>query len=44
MHWQPVWMAFTAFGVALTAARAIEGHLPTYSDGMLASTFFNRPQ
>ena len=26
--WQPVWLAFTAFGVALIAARLLCGHLP----------------
>lgn len=31
--WRPVWLAFTAFGAALIAARLIFGHLPDKSGG-----------
>ncbi|MEN8505014.1 MFS transporter [Paraburkholderia sp. DD10] len=40
MHWQPVWMAFTAFGVALIAARAIAGHLPDRFGGARVASVF----
>lgn len=40
MHWQPVWMAFTAFGVALIAARAIGGHLPDRFGGARVASVF----
>ncbi|OLL28638.1 arabinose transporter [Burkholderia sp. SRS-W-2-2016] len=40
MHWQPVWMAFTAFGVALIAARAIVGHLPDRFGGARVAAIF----
>lgn len=40
MHWQPVWMAFTAFGAALIAARAIAGHLPDRFGGARVAAIF----
>ncbi|CAB3744399.1 MFS transporter [Paraburkholderia rhynchosiae] len=40
MHWQPVWMAFTAFGVALIAARATAGHLPDRFGGARVAAIF----
>ncbi|MPW20034.1 MFS transporter [Paraburkholderia sp. CNPSo 3157] len=40
MHWQPVWMAFTAFGVALIAARTIVGHLPDRFGGAGVAAIF----
>jgi MFS family permease len=40
LHWQPVWMAFTAFGVALIAARAIGGHLPDRFGGARVASVF----
>ena len=40
MHWQPVWMAFTAFGVALIAARTVVGHLPDRFGGARVATIF----
>ncbi|MBB5415812.1 MFS transporter [Paraburkholderia atlantica] len=39
-QWQPVWMAFTAFGVALIAARAIAGHLPDRFGGARVALIF----
>lgn len=40
MHWQPVWMAFTAFGVALIAARTIVGHRPDRFGGARVAAIF----
>jgi len=40
MHWQPVWMPFTAFGVALIAARAVAGHLPDRFGGARVASVF----
>lgn len=40
MHWQPVWMAFTAFGVALIIARTLAGHLPDRFGGARIALIF----
>jgi MFS family permease len=40
MHWQPVWMAFTAFGSALIATRMIAGHLPDRFGGARVALLF----
>ncbi|WP_174866505.1 MFS transporter [Pectobacterium polaris] len=40
MHWQPVWMAFTAFGVALIVARTFAGHLPDRFGGARIALIF----
>ena len=32
-HWEPVWLAFTAYAVALIAARLLFGHLPDRHGG-----------
>ncbi|WP_234465392.1 hypothetical protein [Erwinia sp. S59] len=40
MHWQPVWMAFTAFGMALIVARTFAGHLPDRFGGALIALIF----
>jgi predicted MFS family arabinose efflux permease len=40
MHWRPVWMAFTAFGVALIFARTIAGHLPDRLGGAKVALIF----
>ncbi|WP_244108474.1 arabinose transporter [Burkholderia anthina] len=40
MHWQPVWMAFTAFGVALMLARMLAGHLPDRLGGAKVALVF----
>lgn len=40
MHWQPVWMAFTAFGAALIAARSVFGFLPDRFGGAKVATIF----
>ncbi|WP_347116171.1 MFS transporter [Leclercia sp. S52] len=40
MHWQPVWMAFTAFGVALIVARTVAGHLPDRFGGARIALIF----
>ncbi|MBN3751677.1 MFS transporter [Paraburkholderia sp. Tr-20389] len=40
MHWQPVWMAFTAFGGALILARTIAGHLPDRFGGARVALIF----
>ncbi|ALL71311.1 putative Xanthine transporter,putative (plasmid) [Paraburkholderia caribensis MBA4] len=40
MHWQPVWIPFTAFGVALIAARTIAGHLPDRFGGARVALIF----
>lgn len=38
--WQPVWLAFTAFGAALIAARLIFGHLPDKFGGARVALLF----
>ncbi|HEX2885053.1 arabinose transporter [Vineibacter terrae] len=38
--WQPVWQAFTAFGVALIAARMLFGHLPDRLGGARIAVVF----
>lgn len=40
MHWQPVWIGFTAFGVALIAARTVAGHLPDRFGGAKVAAAF----
>ncbi|TYL43887.1 MFS transporter [Dickeya sp. ws52] len=40
MHWQPVWMAFTTFGVALITARTVAGHLPDRFGGARIALIF----
>jgi len=40
MDWQPVWMAFTAFGVALIVARTFAGHLPDRFGGARIALIF----
>lgn len=40
MHWQPIWMAFTAFGVALIVARTVAGHLPDKFGGARIALIF----
>jgi len=40
MHWQPVWMAFTAFGLALIIARTFAGHLPDRFGGARIALIF----
>ena len=40
MHWQPVWMAFTAFGAALIVARTVAGHLPDRFGGARIALIF----
>lgn len=32
-HWEPIWLAFTAYAVALIAARLLFGHLPDRHGG-----------
>lgn len=39
-HWQPVWLAFFAFGVALIAARLLCGHLPDKFGGARIALLF----
>lgn len=39
-HWQPIWLAFTAFGVALIASRMIAGHLPDRFGGAQVALVF----
>lgn len=39
-HWQPVWLAFTAFGIALIAARMMFGHLPDKFGGAKVALVF----
>lgn len=39
-HWHPIWLAFTAFGVALIAARLIGGHLPDKFGGAKVALIF----
>lgn len=38
--WQPVWLAFSAFGVALIAARMMFGHLPDKLGGARTALMF----
>lgn len=40
MNWQPVWMAFTVFGVALIVARTVAGHLPDRFGGARIALIF----
>ncbi|WP_370685350.1 MFS transporter [Klebsiella quasipneumoniae] len=40
MNWQPVWMAFTALGVALIVARTVAGHLPDRFGGARIALIF----
>lgn len=40
MHWQPVWMAFTTFGIALIVARTFAGHLPDRFGGARIALIF----
>lgn len=40
MHWQPAWIGFTAFGVALIAARTVAGHLPDRFGGARIAAIF----
>ena len=40
MNWQPVWMAFTTFGVALIVARTVAGHLPDRFGGARIALIF----
>ncbi|MEM5310166.1 arabinose transporter [Paraburkholderia sp. JHI869] len=40
MHWHPVWMAFTVFGLALMLARTIAGHLPDRFGGAKVALVF----
>lgn len=39
-HWQPIWLAFTAFGAALIVARMIAGHLPDRFGGAKVALVF----
>ncbi len=39
-NWQPIWMAFTAFGAALIVARLIAGHLPDKFGGARIALIF----
>jgi MFS family permease len=39
-HWHPVWMAFTAFGLALMLARMVAGHLPDRFGGAKVALVF----
>ncbi|WP_075657442.1 MFS transporter [Pseudochrobactrum sp. B5] len=39
-NWQPIWMAFTAFGAALIVARLIAGHLPDKFGGARVALIF----
>lgn len=39
-HWQPIWLAFTAFGGALIVARMIAGHLPDRFGGAKVALVF----
>lgn len=39
-EWQPVWLAFTAFGAALIVARIIFGHLPDKLGGAKVALVF----
>lgn len=38
--WQPIWLAFTAFGLALIAARLLCGHLPDRFGGARIALLF----
>ena len=40
MGWQPVWMAFTAFGIALIVTRIFAGHLPDRMGGAKTALIF----
>ncbi|MBJ6135207.1 arabinose transporter [Ochrobactrum sp. Q0168] len=39
-NWHPIWLAFTAFGVALIVARLIAGHLPDKFGGAKVALIF----
>ncbi|MBP1847887.1 MFS family permease [Rhizobium petrolearium] len=39
-NWHPIWLAFTAFGVALIVARLIAGHLPDKFGGARVALIF----
>lgn len=39
-HWQPIWLAFTAFGATLIFARMIAGHLPDKFGGAKVALIF----
>ena len=39
-NWQPIWLAFTAFGAALIVARLIAGHLPDKFGGARVALIF----
>ena len=39
-HWQPIWLAFTAFGAALILSRMIAGHLPDRFGGAKVALVF----
>ncbi|MGR3910290.1 arabinose transporter [Burkholderia sp. SR8] len=39
-HWHPVWLAFTAFGLALMLARTVAGHLPDRFGGARTALAF----
>lgn len=39
-HWQPIWLAFTAFGAALIVSRLIAGHLPDKFGGAKVALVF----
>jgi len=39
-HWRPIWLPFTAFGVALIVARLIVGHLPDRYGGARVALIF----
>jgi MFS family permease len=40
MNWHPVWLPFTAFGLALMFARSVVGHLPDRFGGALVALVF----
>ncbi|QOZ38026.1 arabinose transporter [Bradyrhizobium sp. CCBAU 53421] len=39
-HWEPIWLGFTAFGVALIGVRVICGHLPDKFGGARVALWF----
>ncbi|MFY2944960.1 arabinose transporter [Achromobacter xylosoxidans] len=39
-HWEPIWLAFTAFGAALIVSRLIAGHLPDRFGGAKVALVF----
>ncbi|ESK37291.1 hypothetical protein P256_02346 [Acinetobacter nectaris CIP 110549] len=40
MHWQPVWLAFTTFGITLIITRMFLGHLPDQFRGAVIALIF----